>query len=69
MARGSNLRGQFKTKARLAVTSTFGFQLGNNHIAREANQKLYAELKTDGAYMYQVLSTIFSDATLLIVVA
>lgn len=53
-ARGSHLRGQFKTKARNAVASTFGFELSTSLIVKESNRTLLIELKTQSAYMYQV---------------
>ena len=53
-ARGSSLRGKFKTKARVIVATAYGFEMGEGTATREKNRNLVLELKSELAFTYRV---------------
>ncbi|KAF8129556.1 hypothetical protein EV363DRAFT_1168749 [Boletus edulis] len=54
-ARSSNLRGQFKTKARSVIATSYGFEMGDGIATRERNRDLAAELKFKSAFTFREL--------------
>ncbi|KAN0097980.1 hypothetical protein V8E55_002426, partial [Tylopilus felleus] len=49
-ARATHLRGQFISKARVIIQTSYGFEMGDATAVREHNQNLVTELKSESAF-------------------
>lgn len=55
--RTTHIRGQFKTKARDAVTKVYGFHATADASALERNRALFLQLKQDSAFIFKVCAS------------
>jgi hypothetical protein len=52
--RGSQLRGEIKTKVKPLVAGMYGFEVPTNEIIRARNRDLVEELKDGYSFLYKV---------------
>ncbi|KAI5990446.1 hypothetical protein EDD15DRAFT_2369863 [Pisolithus albus] len=63
VARSTHLRGQFKSKARPIVTTTFGFEMSADTGVQTRNRLLVSELKQDSAFIFRARGSSLDEHT------
>ncbi|KAI5983668.1 hypothetical protein EDD15DRAFT_2139840, partial [Pisolithus albus] len=63
MAQSTHIRGQFKTKARPIVATTFGFEMSADKGVQAKNRLLVGELKQDSAFIFRVRGSSLDEHT------
>ena len=56
MARSTHLHGQFKSKARMIIATTFGFKTSTVKVVQQQNRNLVIELEKNSLFIYRVCS-------------